>query len=195
LIDNSNGDERAMVTEMPEDESKTFSLLRGIKDLLGVGMHLLLLGLLLEGLALVFRRWISFPISLSFETQVILTVPCVATCLSGVIWFNRSLDLKRVHLLNGKKELITHGPFCYVRHPLYSTLLLTIPPLAIIWLSDLVFAIPWVLVLVVAHYIVRLEERGLVEEFGKDYERYRRHVPALLPYEGAGGQRYREEAD
>jgi protein-S-isoprenylcysteine O-methyltransferase Ste14 len=100
-----------------------------------------------------------------------------------------------VHLLKGKNELVTQGPFAYVRHPLYSTLLLTIPPMVIVWLSDLLFFVPWVLILVVSHYVVRLEERGLVEVFGDDYVRYRRCVPALLPYKGAIGQRYRKDGD
>jgi protein-S-isoprenylcysteine O-methyltransferase Ste14 len=158
-------------------------------------MHLLLLGLFLEGLTLVVRQWVCFPISLSFEAQVLLTVPCVAACLLGGIWFNRSLDLISVHLLDGKNELITHGPFAYVRHPLYSTLLMFIPPLVIVWLSDLLFLIPWVLMLVISPYVIRLEEQGLIEEFGRDYERYRKYVPALLPYKGAGGRRYREDDD
>jgi len=192
---NSNGDIRAMISEMPENESEPFSLSRGIENLVGVGVHLLLLSLFLEGLTLVVRQWISFPIRLTFVTQVFLTVPCVVACLLGTIWFNRSLDLIGVHLLNGKNELITHGPFAYVRHPLYSTLLITVPPLAIVWLSDLLFFIPWVLILVASHYVVRLEERGLIEVFGEDYERYRRYVPALLPYKGTGGQRYREDCD
>jgi protein-S-isoprenylcysteine O-methyltransferase Ste14 len=180
---------------MPDNESKPFSFLRDIENLVGVGMHLLLLGLFLEGLTLFVRQWISFPISLTSETQVFLTVPCVAACLLGAIWFNRSLNLIRVHLLNGKTELITNGPFAYVRHPLYSTLLITIPPLVIVWLSDLLFFIPWILMLAVSHYLVRLEEQGLIEVFGRDYERYQRYVPALLPYKGAGGQRYREDCD
>jgi protein-S-isoprenylcysteine O-methyltransferase Ste14 len=178
---------------MPENQSKPFSLFRGIRNLVGAGVYLLLLGLFFEALTLVLRNWISFPISLSFETRVVLTVPCVVACLLGAIWFNRSLNLPRVHLLNGKTELVTHGPFAYVRHPLYATLLLTIPPLVVIWLSDLLFLIPWILMLVVSHYVVRLEERGLVELFGRDYERYRRYVPTLLPYKGAGGHRCRED--
>jgi protein-S-isoprenylcysteine O-methyltransferase Ste14 len=163
------------------------SLLRGIRKVIGVGAHLLLLGLLLEGLTLAVRPWISFPIALPTEAQVLLTVPCVAGGLAGVIWFNRSLNLIRIHLLHGKNELVTHGPFAYVRHPLYASLLLTVPPLFIVWFSDLLFTVPWVLLLVAAHGIVRLEERGLVEAFGQEYERYRRTVPALLPYKGAGG--------
>ena len=181
-----------MVTERPEDQSELLSLLRGLKNLLGVGLHLLLLGLLLESVTVAIQQWISFPIPLSFETQVLLTVPCVATCLLGSIWFNRSLNLIEANLQAGKNRLVTHGPFAYVRHPLYSTIMMTIPPLVIIWLSDLVFLVPWVLIVVVAHYVVRLEERGLIEAFGEDYQKYRKYVPALLPYKGAGGQRYRE---
>lgn len=37
-----------------------------------------------------------------------------------------------------------------------------------------------------------LEERKLVTLFGQEYESYRDYVPALLPYMGAGGRRYRE---
>jgi len=168
------------------------SLLRGLRNLIGVGLHLLLLGLLLEGLTVAIQQWVSFPFPLTFETRILFTVPCAAACLWGMIWFNRSLDLIEANLLNGENELVTHGPFTYVRHPLYSTIMITIPPLMIIWLSDLLFFIPWVLMLIVAHYVVRLEERGLIEAFGKDYEKYRKYVPALLPYKGAGGQRYRE---
>jgi protein-S-isoprenylcysteine O-methyltransferase Ste14 len=182
-------------TETSGNDSKPFSLLGSIKNLLGAGMHLLLLGLCLEGLTLAVRRWVSFPISPSFEAQVVLTVPCVAACLLGGIWFNRSLDLVGVHLLHGENELITQGPFAYVRHPLYATLLIFVPPLVVIWLSDLLFIIPWALMLSVSHYVVRLEERGLVEEFGQDYERYRQYVPALLPYKGDGGRRYHADRD
>jgi protein-S-isoprenylcysteine O-methyltransferase Ste14 len=131
-----------MVTETKANSSKPARLVRGIKHLLGVGMHLLILGLFLEGLAVVVHRWLSFPISLTAETQILFTVLCATVCLLGAIWFNRSLDLIKVHLLNGKNELITGGPFTYVRHPLYATLLLAIPPLVIIWSSDLLFFVP-----------------------------------------------------
>ena len=165
------------------------------RNLLGVGPHLLLLGLLFEGLTIVIWQWISLPVSPSIETQVVLSVLCIGACLSGMIWFNRSLSLIRVNFLDEKKELITHGPFNYVRHPLYATLLLTIPPMLIIWFSDFLFLIPWVVILILAHYVVSVEERRLIKIFGDDYKRYRRWVPALLPYKGAGGKHYREDCE
>lgn len=95
--------------------------------------------------------------------------------------------------MNGKYKLIAEGPFAYVRHPLYATLAMTIPPLVMVWLSDLLFFVPWVLIFVIAHPLVRLEERGLIRAFGGDYERHRSYVPALIPYKGAGGKRFRGE--
>lgn len=177
---------------MPVEKDRPRSLLQRVKHLLGAGPHLLLLGIFIEILTVAIRRWISFPVSLTFEVQVILTIPCLSLCLLGMIWFHRSLNLIKVNLFHEQKKLITYGPFCYVRHPLYSILLLTIPPLLIIWLSDLLFIIPWIVIVILSHYVVSLEERELIKEFGKEYEKYRKHVPSLLPYKGAGGTHYRE---
>ena len=110
--------------------------------MLGAGPHLLLLGFLAESVTIFIRRWISFAISISDEMQIILTLLCLMAFLSGMIWFNRTLNLIKVHLADEKREFMTHGPFNYVRHPLYATLILTIPPMFIIWSSDLLFIIP-----------------------------------------------------
>jgi protein-S-isoprenylcysteine O-methyltransferase Ste14 len=168
--------------------------LRGLKNLFGVGLYLLLLGLLVESLTVVLWHWVSFPIPLTLEVQILLTIPSAAACLLGVIWFNRTLNLVKAHLLGGEHALVTHGLFAYVRHPLYATIMMTLPPLVIVWFADLVFFIPWILIVIASHGIVALEERGLVEAFGEDYRIYRSYVPALLPCKGNGGRRYREHS-
>jgi len=179
---------------MMASKKRTFlSLLKSIKNLVGVGPHLILLSLLLEGLTLAVRRWISLPIAINVKIKIILTITCITACLLGMIWFNNTLNLIKVHLLNGKNNLITHGPFNYVRHPLYSALLITLPPLTVIWFSDLLFIVPWILMLILSHCVVALEERGLIKTFGESYELYRRYVPALLPYKGSGGRRFRRQ--
>jgi len=177
-----------MTTEKP------VSLLKRFKNLLGVGPHLILLGLLLEVLTLALWSRISFPIPLAARTQVILSLLCLMICFTGMTWFHRSLNLIRVNLLDGENRLITRGPFNYVRHPLYATLLLTFPLLPILWCQDLLFLIPWILLIALAHLVVKREERRLLRIFGKEYEDYRRFVPALLPYKGAGGKRFREHS-
>jgi protein-S-isoprenylcysteine O-methyltransferase Ste14 len=72
-------------------------------------------------------------------------------------------------------------------------MVMAVPPLAIIWFADLVFFFPWVLIILASHVIVRLEERGLVETFGQEYERYRQEVPALIPYKGGTGRRFHDD--
>lgn len=170
------------------------TLFARVRQVLGAGVHLLLLGLGLEAATIVAWQWVSFPLVIPWPMQLLLTAACIAACVAGMIWFNRSLDLVEQHLRDGDKRLVTDGPFDYVRHPLYSTLLFTVPPLFVIWASDLLFLVPWVPVFIISHFVVYLEERRLVETFGGEYEDYRKYVPALVPYKGAAGRRYREES-
>ena len=176
-------------------KGKSPSLLTRFKNLLGAGPLLLLLGFLIEGLTIVIRQWISLYVPITFEWQLILTTCCVTVFLLGMMWFNLSLNLIRANLLNEKKKLITFGPFNYVRHPMYSTLLWTVPPIVMIWFSDLLFLFPWILLFVISHYVVTMEEQRLIEIFGQEYKKYRQFVPSLLPYKGAGGRRYRQQCE
>ena len=182
---------KTIVTE----KGKTPSLYGRFKNLVGVGPHLLLLGFILEALTIVIRRWVSFPMSLSFEIRVIFSIVCIIVCLMGITWFNSSLKLIKANLLCDESKLITHGPFNYVRHPLYATLLFTIPPILIVYFSDLLFLFPWVIIFILSHFVVIMEEHVLVKRYGEDYENYRKFVPALIPYKGAAGRRYREHCD
>lgn len=166
------------------------SLISSLKNLLGVGPYLLLVGIVLEGLTVIIQQWAYFPISLDTSIKILLTIPFVVVCLLGLIWFNRSLNLIRVNFSNEENKLITCGPFAYVRHPLYSALMITIPPLVIIWFADLLFFISWILIILVSHLIVSIEERGLIEAFGEEYKNYRKYVPALIPYKGPVGKRF-----
>ena len=174
-----------------EEEHEKLSLLNRFKNLLGVGLYLLVIGLLFEALALILKQWFSFPISLTVEIQIALTVLCAVSLLAGMVWFNTTIHIVKTFLLNGEHKLVTNGPFNYVRHPLYATLLLTLPPLMIIWYTDLLFLLPWILIYFVAHYLVMVEEQGLLQTFGEDYKKYKQYVPSLIPYKGAGGMRYR----
>lgn len=78
-------------------------------------------------------------------------------------------------------ELIRHGPFARVRHPIYSALL------GLLAATALCLAVWWALPLGVAVYLLGTrwrtarEERLLTEMFGSAYDDYRRDVPWLLP--------------
>lgn len=156
--------------------------------MLGVGPHLLLIGIIIEGLTIICHQRVSWPIWLNLETQILLTILCGVACFLGIIWTNRLLMTIGINLSKEQNELIKVGPFAYVRHPLYSNLVMTIPPLLIIWYKDFLFFIPWIIIIVVSHFVVSIEERGLVDVFGEAYEEYRRIVPALIPYRGSVGK-------
>ena len=184
-----------IIMDTMSQKSEKLSLFERFKDLLGAGLYLFVTGLLFEALTIVIRQWISFPISLTVEMQIATTILCVLGCLSSIFWFHSTLNLVKIHLLNVEKELITNGPFNYVRHPLYTSCLITLPPLMIIWYADVLFLLPWILIYISAHYVVLIEEKKLLKIFGEDYKVYRMYVPTLIPYKGAGGVRYRAVRD
>lgn len=86
-----------------------------------------------------------------------------------------SVTLKQDH------TLVRDGPYRYVRHPIYTGLLMALIGSAIArdeWRGviavALAFAALW--------RKLGLEERWLTEIFGEDYRRYRREVRALIPF-------------
>ena len=77
-------------------------------------------------------------------------------------------------------KVIRSGPYAIVRHPIYSGFMLATLGTAIVFgvVGGLVGT---ALVVVSWGYKSRLEERFMVEQFGAEYEDYRRHVKALIP--------------
>lgn len=77
-------------------------------------------------------------------------------------------------------ELITNGPYRFVRHPIYTSLLL-------LFLGNAVMVGDWRGLLAVAIVFVsfwrklRLEEEWLTEHFGEPYRLYQARTKALIP--------------
>ena len=77
-------------------------------------------------------------------------------------------------------ELITTGPYALVRHPIYTGLLLAFVGTAFArgqWRGPLAIVIAWAAL----WWKLRIEERWMAEQFGGQYEDYKRQVPALVP--------------
>jgi protein-S-isoprenylcysteine O-methyltransferase Ste14 len=77
-------------------------------------------------------------------------------------------------------ELATCGPYAHVRHPQYAGFILIMFGFLFQWPTLLTLAMFPVLVWMYAR-LAREEERTARAEFGDDYARYARRVPAFIP--------------
>jgi protein-S-isoprenylcysteine O-methyltransferase Ste14 len=103
-----------------------------------------------------------------------LAFACWARVVLGRNW-SGIVQLKQNH------ELIVRGPYSFVRHPIYTGLLLAFLGSALAvgeW-----HALVGVALLAIAFWRkLRLEERWLGELFGEQYRRYMQRVKALVPW-------------
>lgn len=79
-------------------------------------------------------------------------------------------------------EFVRSGPFQFVRHPAYLSMILELLALALICnarFSFLLVILAFVPVLIMR---IRLEETALVEKFGDEYQSYQRSTPAVIPW-------------
>jgi protein-S-isoprenylcysteine O-methyltransferase Ste14 len=115
----------------------------------------------------------------TYWTGVVL----VAAGLLFAIWarnvlgrnWSGTVTLKQDH------ELIRSGPYDYVRHPIYTGLLIAFAGSAIArgeWRGVLALAIAFAAL----WRKLRLEERWMIETFGDAYRRYQAEVRALIPF-------------
>ncbi|HTU51330.1 MAG TPA: isoprenylcysteine carboxylmethyltransferase family protein, partial [Acidobacteriaceae bacterium] len=77
--------------------------------------------------------------------------------------------------------LMTSGPYAYVRHPIYSGLLLTVLGTAIVFGEARCF-LAFVLMLTGFWIKFHAEENFMEEEFGQQYSNYKQRVKALIPH-------------
>lgn len=78
-------------------------------------------------------------------------------------------------------EFVTSGPFRWVRHPAYLSMIMELLALAFICNARFSLLLVVVAFIPVLAMRIRLEETALIEKFGEAYRDYRRSTPALVP--------------
>lgn len=103
-----------------------------------------------------------------------LAFACWARVILGRNW-SGVVQLKQDH------ELIVRGPYSFVRHPIYTGLLLAFLGTAI-GIGEWRGLVATAIVAVSFWRKLRLEERWLCELFGDQYKAYMQRVKALIPW-------------
>ena len=118
-----------------------------------------------------------------------LLLSCTLLALALFVWSALSIhsfDILGIAPLRARLRgrVFVHGPFevrgpyRWMRHPLYSGVLLVLWANPVLTADRLLFNVLWSAWVVGATY---LEERDLLHEFGAQYAEYQQHVPMLLP--------------
>ncbi len=122
-----------------------------------------------------FVRW-------SLRVLFFIAIGCIIWALSTGFFVLYRLQSNIDDLRGREKQqapLIKHGPYRWVRHPLYFSALLLVwsyPDLTLDrLLLNLLFTV-WVIV------ATTLEERKLIAAYGEAYRTYQREVPMMIPW-------------
>ena len=126
--------------------------------------------------------WVRDPeitLSAPFITGLVLIAIGLTTSLTAVFTLHRSYSSSLV--IREDHQLIRHGIYKHVRHPIYTgtTLVLFALPLC---LSSVLGCIVMLLLIPVFLNRIRREEALLIEEFGAEYETYRETTKKLIPF-------------
>ena len=109
----------------------------------------------------------------------------------GLIWWVQwALDVQFDTTLHHQTDhrLITHGPYRWVRHPMYTTLFL-------MGLGWLLLTVNWFIgaplmvgIIIIVNFRVKNEEAMLLDLFGDEYQDYMKHTGRYLPSFSSGGR-------
>ena len=99
------------------------------------------------------------------------------------VWMLRSLgkNISETVLTKESHELVTTGPYRWLRHPLYSFGLLMLGALSLVAANWLMAALTLAAGVFFSLVIIPREEAELVKKFGSRYENYRRGTGRLFP--------------
>jgi protein-S-isoprenylcysteine O-methyltransferase Ste14 len=151
-----------------------------------VGLRLGVLALILLALRLpITRNALHNARAYVVNTSAALGIIGVALCALGVglaLWARVSLGTNWGMPMSRKEnpELVTNGPYAFVRHPIYGGVIIGVLG------SALAQSVLWLLPLVLFGgyfiYSARREERLMTEQFPQAYPAYRRRTKMFIPY-------------
>lgn len=140
----------------------------------------LLLAILMYAVSPRHMAWASFPSPA--WSRWLGAVLGIAT-IPAVHWVLRSLgrNVSETVLTKSQHELVTHGPYRWIRHPLYTVGLTLLTSIGIMTASWLILFFVLVMAILMRIVVIPREERNLLERFGDEYRAYMTRTGRFLP--------------
>src|SRR5262249_50786515 len=110
------------------------------------------------------------------------------SCAVGSFWIRRRAiqALGRfwsLHVeIRDAHEFVRSGPFRWVRHPTYLSMILELVAFGLILNAYFALAVGALAFVPILARRIKLEEAALVEKFGASYIDYQKNTPLLFPY-------------
>lgn len=165
---------RAGETVARRREGPLFLALRGLMGLALFG------SLLAHAVRPEWMAWASFDIPRSLRwLGLVLSV----LTLPAIHWVLRTLGRNVTETVFTKEhhELVTGGPYHWVRHPLYTTGLVLLVALGLMAGSWFVLLGAGLAFVLLRGFVIPREEQALMAKFGERYRTYRSRTGRLLP--------------
>ena len=142
----------------------------GLPQTLGFPIYVRVIGLLVVLCGLLWFGWLT-----KYR-------PPVDILNSTYVTFSKILAGTRLEEKSGRTEsLVVKGPYRYVRHPLYSAILLLAAGLWLLFDYTPLLLTTLLLLLWFNFVVAPFEERELRAMFGEAYSEYARNVPRFIP--------------
>jgi protein-S-isoprenylcysteine O-methyltransferase Ste14 len=153
------------------------------------------------GLAILLRLLFAAPLYLSMLAYMLnpawmawsaLPIPPWLRWLGGAValamvpvvyWVLTSLgrNISETYLTKGEHVLVSHGPYRWVRHPLYSAATLAFLGLGLLAANAVMLVMALVMIVAIALLVIPREEAELTGKFGPAYVEYMGRTGRLLP--------------
>ncbi len=130
------------------------------------------------------RSYTIFPLGFWFQLLTPVLVIAIGAVSLWTLWsavrvLGRQWSLQARVLEDHR--LVREGPYRFVRHPIYTGMLGMIVVGALAWTHWIGFLVALTLFGIGTAIRVRSEEKLLREQFGAEFDDYKRAVPAVLP--------------
>src|SRR4030042_1526335 len=132
--------------------------------------------------------WKPLPIQVSWQMRLLLVIIGGGIFFSSLFLYLWGLGTLGANFnaasgfgvrLHQAHQLITSGPYAYIRHPMYLAVILAFWGGLLLYRnwSMLIYAI----IMLGLIYRARTEEEALIQAFGEEWEAYKRQVPGWMP--------------